>query len=197
MAVLFAAVIAPVCEELTFRGIIFTGLRKNGSALQAIFISAALFGLFHMNINQALYAFALGVFFGAIREITGSIIPSIICHMTVNGGAAILLVTQKDLFMDDGRMEAAAEAVMEGDMMSQALGYMIIAAFVGAALALCLLAYIAKKQGAVEKMRAIWDERISGKGKVVSLSLIIGSAVAVIYMIVAFILETMAANMKA
>ena len=33
---LFSSVIAPVCEEWTFRGILYTGFRKNGSALQAI-----------------------------------------------------------------------------------------------------------------------------------------------------------------
>ncbi len=197
LTVLFVAVIAPICEELTFRGIIFTGLRRSGSAMQAIFISAALFGLFHMNINQALYAFAIGVFFAALREVTGSVIPSMICHIMTNGGSVFFMVMQRDQLMDEERMEAIMESAMNGSAMFQALGIFIMLAFAGVALALCVLAYIAKKQGAVEKMRAIWDERVSRKGKVADISLIIGSALAVIYIIVVYILEKMAVNMKA
>lgn len=197
LAALFAACIAPICEELTFRGIIFAGFRKSGSALQAIILSAVLFGLFHMNFNQAVYAFSLGLFFAALREVTGSIIPSIICHMTLNGGSVLAIWLEKDLFEDSEMFEKAAEAAVDSKSLAAALGTFIIAAFVGVAFALCLLAYIAKKQGAVNRLRAILHERISSSGKVSSVPLVIGSILAVIFMIVVFFLEKMAGRITA
>lgn len=189
MAALFAGCIAPVCEELTFRGIIFAGFRKSGSALQAIILSALLFGLFHMNFNQALYAFGLGVFFAALREVTGSIIPPVICHMTLNGGSVLALLLEKGLFEDNELLEKTTEAAMDARSLAVALGVLIVAAFVGVAFALCLLAYIAKKHGAVNRLRAILDERISSSGKVSSVPLVIGSILSVIFMIVVFFIE--------
>ncbi len=189
LAALFAGCIAPVCEELTFRGIIFAGIRKSGSALQAIFVSALLFGLFHMNFNQAVYAFALGLFFAAVREVTGSIIPSIICHMTLNGGSVFALWLERDIITDTEFMEEAAEQALEASSLAMALGVFIAAAFIGVAMALCMLAYIAKKHGSLSRFKAIADERISSRGEVNSVALTAGSVLAVLFMIIVAVLE--------
>ena len=186
---LFVACIAPICEELTFRGIIFAGFRKSGSALQAIIFSALMFGLFHMNFNQAVYAFGLGIFFAALREVSGSIIPSIVCHMTLNGGSMLAMWFERDLFEDKELLEKTTEAAADARSLAVVLCVFIIAAFVGVAFALCLLAYMAKKQGAVNRLRAIIDERISSSGKVSGIPMTIGIILAVVFMIVRFFLE--------
>ena len=43
----------PFCEEFVFRGMILRGHKKSGSVFWAIFWSSLLFGLMHMNFNQA------------------------------------------------------------------------------------------------------------------------------------------------
>ena len=58
---LFSLVLIPaVCEELLFRGIIFKGLKKFGKPF-SIILSAIMFTLFHMSIEQLLYPFLMGL----------------------------------------------------------------------------------------------------------------------------------------
>ena len=194
---LFTALIGPICEELTFRGIIFAGIRKSGSALQAIFISALLFGLFHMNINQALYAFGLGLFFGALREVTGSIIPSIICHITVNSGGVISLLIQKLLVKEQELPDAVATGALDNNTLAMALAVGIIMAFIGVAIALCLLAYIARRQGNIRAFKDIVAKRESSKGEVWSVPLVSGSLLAVAFMIFLMVFELIRASRAA
>lgn len=60
---LYTVLVAPVVEELIFRGLVLRGLEKYGKIF-AILISAILFGLFHGNIVQGPYAFAVGLVLG-------------------------------------------------------------------------------------------------------------------------------------
>ena len=78
------AVIAPLAEELLFRGVILSGLRNGKPILSAIILQAVMFGFMHMNLNQMLYAIALGVFNGFLIEVTDSIWPCVFAHAMVN-----------------------------------------------------------------------------------------------------------------
>ena len=60
---LYMGVVAPVVEELIFRGVIMTGLMPYGKRF-AIFASSILFGVFHGNLIQSPYAFAVGLVLG-------------------------------------------------------------------------------------------------------------------------------------
>lgn len=62
---LYSAILAPVMEEILFRGLVFRGLRPYGKRF-AIFGSALLFGLFHGNLLQTPYAFLVGLILGWI-----------------------------------------------------------------------------------------------------------------------------------
>ena len=53
LLIFFVGILAPVCEEVVFRGAIFGGMKKEGNVFKAILASGLLFGLLHMNINQA------------------------------------------------------------------------------------------------------------------------------------------------
>ena len=50
----------------------------------AALMSGLLFGCFHLNINQALYAFVMGIVFAYMVEATGSLWSSVIAHFAVN-----------------------------------------------------------------------------------------------------------------
>jgi len=78
-------IIAPIVEELIFRGVIMSGFMRNYKAGYAIFYSALLFALFHLNPWQFPATFLLGLILGWIRIRTDSIIASISGHAIHNG----------------------------------------------------------------------------------------------------------------
>lgn len=60
---LYVGVVAPITEEILFRGLILRGMRPYGDKF-AIVMSAFLFGMFHGNPVQTPYAFAVGLVLG-------------------------------------------------------------------------------------------------------------------------------------
>ena len=79
-----ACVLAPVGEELFFRGALFGWLRRRLSAPVSIGVTAAAFAAIHGFPAILPIAFALGVAFGWIRERTGSTVPTVVAHMLHN-----------------------------------------------------------------------------------------------------------------
>jgi membrane protease YdiL (CAAX protease family) len=62
---LYAAILAPIAEELLFRGYILRSLMPYGKKF-AVFASAFLFGAFHGNLIQTPYAFLMGLVLGYV-----------------------------------------------------------------------------------------------------------------------------------
>ena len=77
------AVLPGIGEELLFRGILYRAYRKK-NPVKAMLVSSFLFGLFHMNLNQFLYAFVLGIVFVLVLEATGNIVVPMIMHFVFN-----------------------------------------------------------------------------------------------------------------
>lgn len=91
-------VIAPILEELWYRGMVMESLRPYGNGF-AIFISAILFGMTHSNFEQFFYATALGIFLGYIAISTQSIVTTTIMHALFNSisGCMILLTADENV----------------------------------------------------------------------------------------------------
>ncbi len=79
-----AGILAPILEEIVFRGILFSNYRTVVGAWPSIIISAVIFGLMHYNLVQFVYAFLLGVFFAYLAEKTGELWPCILAHIVAN-----------------------------------------------------------------------------------------------------------------
>ncbi|PJI09786.1 MULTISPECIES: CPBP family intramembrane glutamic endopeptidase [Clostridium] len=77
-------IIAPIFEEIFFRGIIFNELRKNFNLVLSIIIEALIFALMHGNVKQGIYAFVLGVITALVYIWTDSILSNIVLHMSFN-----------------------------------------------------------------------------------------------------------------
>lgn len=88
-------VLAPVVEELIFRGVIFSGFQKNYSPFWAILLSALLFALFHLNPWQFGPTFLLGLLLGLVRLRTGSLIAAIFTHALHNGMIFFTVIHQE------------------------------------------------------------------------------------------------------
>lgn len=80
---LYAAVIAPVSEELVYRGFVMSSIKKYGKVF-AIVVSSVLFGVMHGNLPQALFACMVGVVLGYVT-MEYSIGWAIILHIINNG----------------------------------------------------------------------------------------------------------------
>ena len=88
------AIMAPLVEELLFRGAIQGYmLRKGMKPLHAILIASAIFGIVHMNPIQIPFAFAIGMIFGWLYYRTGSVVPGIIGHFINNSIACLQMAT--------------------------------------------------------------------------------------------------------
>lgn len=83
LTILYLVVVAPISEEIVFRGLILKALSPFGKK-NAILLSAVLFALMHKNIPQAVGAFAIGIIFAIVDTKANSIVPSIIMHSLNN-----------------------------------------------------------------------------------------------------------------
>ncbi len=104
MLFLGVAVAPAICEEALFRGLAQGALRRRVSARSAIVIQAALFGVYHLNVYQALPAFAVGLLMGWLAERSGSLLPGVILHALHNG---LALATQFYVFGPDEGLTSA------------------------------------------------------------------------------------------
>ena len=82
---LFATCIAaPVVEEILYRGLIYNILKRASSAIPAAIVSSVMFGIFHGNPLQALYAGTAALLLVYVYERSGSLIGSILAHAGFN-----------------------------------------------------------------------------------------------------------------
>src|SRR3954451_11666855 len=81
---LVVIVVAPVCEEVFFRGILFTVLRQRMPLWSAALIDGVLFGFVHGSLVIVPILAVLGVVFCYVYERTGSIFPTIGLHALNN-----------------------------------------------------------------------------------------------------------------
>lgn len=86
VAILLAVIVAPLVEEIVFRGLLYTALRARMGMWASVIISGMIFAALHPTIpEQFLMLSVLGCAFAVIRERTGSLVPSMICHGINNG----------------------------------------------------------------------------------------------------------------
>jgi uncharacterized protein len=81
---------APIIEEILFRGLIFSELRKHLPIPVAIVIQGLIFGAMHMNFTQFIYAAPLGILFGVVFIWVKSIWATIFIHISFNSAGVLL-----------------------------------------------------------------------------------------------------------
>ncbi len=91
--VLGVVFLIPLVEELVFRGVVYERIRQYGGAKVAILLSAVYFGLFHMNVPQGIYAFAIGLIIAWIYYKYKSVWAPVLFHVSANGISVVLTFT--------------------------------------------------------------------------------------------------------
>jgi uncharacterized protein len=81
--------VAPVAEELFFRGMLYPVMRRRWGSVAAVVLNALLFALIHYFPILLPGLFTSGLIFAWVRERSGSIIPSIVLHSLQNGFAVM------------------------------------------------------------------------------------------------------------
>lgn len=84
-------VLAPLAEELLFRGFVYKGMRRRLPFWAAAILVSLLFAVVHGQVNVGVDVFALSLVLCWLRETTGSLWPAIILHAFKNGIAFLLL----------------------------------------------------------------------------------------------------------
>lgn len=121
-AILKVVVMAPIIEELIFRGVIMHGLMKNYSKFTAVFVSALMFALFHLNPWQFPATFILGILLGILMVRTKSIYLCITGH-AINNGLVLFSIQYWDEIQKTAFFRASKpdQLVMSGLIASAAL----------------------------------------------------------------------------
>lgn len=88
---LIIAIIGPICEEIVFRGYLFSGLRSKGNAVFAILCSSLIFGIYHMSLLKLFTTGFLGIILCLAVEYSGSIFNSMLMHIINNAFSVVFM----------------------------------------------------------------------------------------------------------
>ena len=110
LSLIATVICAPIAEEFLYRGVTMKMAQKIMPFMAANILQAVLFGVYHMNLIQGVYAFALGLILGFTAEYFHSIWASILLHAFINGSAELL-----------GHLPAAISETVAG-----AIGYAVV-----------------------------------------------------------------------
>lgn len=91
VAFVLLAIIAPIVEEIIFRGFLYGKLRIKIPKWLAILVTSLVFGLVHMQWNVGITVFAMSIVTCSLREITGTIYAGMLVHI-INNAVAFFLV---------------------------------------------------------------------------------------------------------
>ncbi len=92
LTIIASILIAPIGEELVCRGVVYHYAKKVVADMSnrrvafwiANAIQALMFGVFHFNLIQGIYAFVIGLGLGWLRERYKSLYPAMLAHAVVN-----------------------------------------------------------------------------------------------------------------
>lgn len=148
LAVLFMVICAPLIEEYVFRKLVVDRTIKYGQGV-AVLLSGLMFGLFHGNLNQFIYAFAIGCFLAFLYVKTGNLKITIIIHMIFNFLGGVVSVRLLEM-IDMERYMEIVQSGMDMDalmiyMSENAVGwicYMMFALFIFATIITALVLFI-------------------------------------------------------
>lgn len=86
-------VVAPLMEELHFRGLWWGALRRRGlPGWPTLLVTSALFAAAHLEPSRAPFLFLAGLAAGFVRMVTDRLGPAVVAHLVVNSVAALGLV---------------------------------------------------------------------------------------------------------
>ncbi|MCR5619859.1 MAG: CPBP family intramembrane metalloprotease [Lachnospiraceae bacterium] len=108
--IVIMVVIGPIVEELLFRKLLCDRLRPYGEGVTVV-VTGLLFGLFHGNLTQGVYAFLLGCFMAYVYLRTGRVTITIVYHIVLNFIGSIVPL----LALNATDLDGIREVISTGD----------------------------------------------------------------------------------
>ncbi|NFG27500.1 CPBP family intramembrane metalloprotease [Clostridium botulinum] len=143
---LLMAVMPAITEEITLRGIVQSGY-DDKSDLKTCIVIGLLFGIFHLNGQQFLYAAVLGGILAYLVRVTNSIFASMTLHFMINGTSVVMqkmLTFLQDKFgIEEAAQDISIKALSLAEKMSLLKSY-ILAGVVSAFLIVLILKKLKK-----------------------------------------------------
>jgi membrane protease YdiL (CAAX protease family) len=96
VAFLVTVVMAPLCEEVFFRGAVLRGIRSSWGTAAGVLLSSALFAAWHVLPPRMIVTFILGLWFGGLAVASGGLAAPILAHAINNTVVLALLVAGVD-----------------------------------------------------------------------------------------------------
>lgn len=91
LALLMIIALSPaICEELLFRGMLLSGLRRRIPDWAAVIVVGILFGFFHLSLYKLVPTALTGIVFTYLVVRTGSIFASMLAHFALNGLSVLI-----------------------------------------------------------------------------------------------------------
>ncbi len=155
---IYMVICAPIMEEYIFRKLIVDRTARYGQGV-AVVVSGLLFGLFHGNLNQFVYAFTMGMFLAFLYVKTGNIKYTIGIHMIVNFVGSVVSVLLLEGMDYQGYMEAVNSGASYDELMALIMAnlpgwiaYMVFFCFImGVIIAGIVLFIVFRKKFVLEK----------------------------------------------
>ena len=91
LGIISYGILAPLGEEVVFRGVVYGQFKKVMKVPLAIVLSGLAFGLFHGNLVQAVYATVIGILLALVYELYGTLIAPMVFHGIANLFVYIML----------------------------------------------------------------------------------------------------------
>jgi len=112
------AVIAPICEEVLFRGLIQRGYEQLGE-WASILLTGLLFALFHQSLAQGMALIPLAILLSYLAWRTDSLPAAILAHAVNNAPAALLLPLSTKLPELGTAADSAAASELTADLVAR------------------------------------------------------------------------------
>lgn len=114
--------LAPVLEEMLFRGVLLRAFLRQHARGTAIAASALYFGVAHLNIYQFTLTFLLGLLLGWLYERSRSLLPCIALHGAINTVVYLSVRAAQEAPAGTAVGESSSLAYWVGAMLAAALG---------------------------------------------------------------------------
>lgn len=82
--------LVPIAEEFIYRGMVYKRLREYMPKEGSILVSALIFGVFHFNAMQGLYALGIGILCAYVYEKYGNLLAAMVLHISANSFSVFL-----------------------------------------------------------------------------------------------------------
>lgn len=89
--ILTLCIAAPAAEEMIFRGMMYQRLSEYVDKMTAVVVSSIVFGVYHGNLVQGIYALILGILLCFVFESCGTLLAPVFLHMACNTAALIIM----------------------------------------------------------------------------------------------------------